>query len=226
MSDDTRDMRFFPTPWALTRWLFRTVSMTGLILEPCAGAGDIVTTAGTCMGNRAWVTSDLDPRWVAADMHPHVDYTADARGTALYDAIRRDHGPIDHIVTNPAFDHAEEIVDRALHEAQNLVAMYLRLSFLEPKKTGGHAEWLRRHPPTTIMPCPRVAHRRSPKTGEWSTDTMACAWFLWDNKILTPNALELPPWIFPDAQVFQELHDETPAYRAYVDQLIPGDVPQ
>lgn len=219
---------FFPTPAPFTRWLFREYpaylrrDVPSLFVEPMAGALDIVQASswpGEITPPRTWVTNDLDPQWDACT------YLADARDPMLYAMIRKDYAngralgaTIDALITNPAFDVADEFAEVAIQQAR-FVALYLRLSFLEPAKRGRKAEWLRAHPPVDVLVLPRFAHRRNEK-GKWGHDNVTCAWMVWrecgpeDDPDTRPRGL-----VFPPDRVFSELRAETPAYRARVDQL-------
>jgi hypothetical protein len=51
--------------------------------------------------------------------------------------------------------------------------MFLRLSYLEPVRNRG--AWLAAHPPTGLIVLPRISF-----TGDGQTDTVTCAWMVWD----------------------------------------------
>lgn len=123
------------------------------VVEPCAGDGAIASHFPQC---RAY---DIDPAYG----HP----VADAR-TAQYEQ------PVDAFITNPPFAHAMEIL-RNLHRQAPCVVMLLRLSFLEP--TYDRGPYLAAIPPRTIVVVPRISF-----TGDGRTDTVTCAWMIWDKQ--------------------------------------------
>ena len=55
------------------------------------------------------------------------------------------------------------------------IILMLRLSFLEP--CHNRYAFLEKHPPTALYAVPRLSF-----TGDGKTDSVACAWFLWDKK--------------------------------------------
>jgi hypothetical protein len=199
---------WYPTPDPLTRFLLRHLptkpSRVEQWLEPCVGDGAIVRVLRD-HGYGGAVTNDLDTRWGA-------DYHEDACAPTLYAQTAAD-----LIVTNPPFTLAFPMLERFLAAAP-VVAVFHRVTLMEPLKTPGPGqEFFRAHPPTMVLHCPRFAHRRSQKTGDWSTDSAHSVWSIWDQR--GPGATTM---VWPDAPVFEDLAAFTPGYRDYMDRMTEG----
>lgn len=156
-----RAFDFYPTPSWATKTLLDHVPevRASRILEPCVGAGDMsaVLWASGC----TVLTNDVD-RTRQADTY------LDARQRESWRAFQI----VEWIVSNPAFAFAPKIIPLAFEHATRGVAMFLRLSYLEP--CDGRGEWLAEHPPTRQIVLPRVSF-----TGDGNTDSVTCAWFVW-----------------------------------------------
>lgn len=107
-------------------------------------------------------TNDIDPS-------KPTDTHYDASLSAYWDAP----GEADWIVSNPPFSAAALIVPLAVAHANLGVAMLLRLSFLEPVEN--RVAFLEQHPPTDFIVLPRISF-----TGDGKTDSVTCAWMIWD----------------------------------------------
>lgn len=198
------DYEFFPTPAPLTRWMMAEVRarMGGIsrrVLEPCAGAGDIsvVLRETPC----DVIESDLDPRWNLP--------IADATLPAIY----LQHQP-HWCVTNFPFSLALPILEQMLLHASRGVAAYHRITLKEPLKTEGLGRsFFREHPPTMTLYCPRFAHQRSRKTGQYSTDSACCVWSVWRRDLAVIGD------VWPPDAVFDELRAYEPTYRSRLDVL-------
>lgn len=198
-----QDFDFYETPDPLTRWLFDAHDITGDCHEPCVGSGAILRATATDHGflDREWTTNDLDKRW-RADSH------FDATSVAAWLGTRPD-----WTVSNTPFSCWNEIAELALEESRVGVALYLRLSAHEPKKEK-FRDWWTSHPPTALYICPRFAHQRSRKSGEWSTDSVTCCWTVWDKRQSSQQIRHAP------ASVLAELDAYTPMHRARMDALM------
>ncbi len=171
-----RDFDFYPTAggrpaivngkptavWA-AQSLYRRLPVIARVAEPCVGTGDLI--AGRT--DVEW-TNDVDERRDAT-------YHLNAASPAAWNTFPR----VPWIVTNPPFDVAALILACALDHAIDGVAMFLRLSFLEP--TEGRAHLLSRRPPTRQLVLPRISF-----TGDGKTDNVTCAWFVW-SKLVEPG---------------------------------------
>lgn len=168
----------YPTPeWATRRFLERAcrergVPSTGLILEPCAGAGAIIKAFGPSE-TRSWTACELRPECAP-------DLTWLARKTYIGDFLTR--APLieqsgvrfDLIISNPPFSLAEEIIRTSL-TLSPWVAMLLRINFLGSEE---RAPWLSKFAPDLY-----VLPNRPPfalnKHGKPATDATEYAWFVW-----------------------------------------------
>jgi len=161
-----RDEDFYATPrWqthALLRRICRLGSWHGLrFFEPCAGDGAIVRELP-----RHWHVTTND---IVAREPLLPDFLLDARRAESWDRF----GSFDVIGTNLPFDVAFDIAPYAYSHADGLLALLLRLSWLEPTEDRG--PWLRDHRPTSLIVLPRTDYR-----GNGKTDSVTSAWFLWD----------------------------------------------
>jgi hypothetical protein len=147
------------TPESATRALLAThPNISGHILEPCAGPGQM---ASVLAGVGHTETNDIDPGFGCW-------YSDDATKPAFWQSVPRP----DWVVSNPPFECCVPIIVGALEAARRGVAMLLRLSFLEPCKE--RADLLSIRPPSLIV-LPRISF-----TGDGKTDNVTCAWMIWD----------------------------------------------
>lgn len=160
-----RENDFYPTPGFATRELVRRIPIRGNVFEPCVGAGDILRELETCPRIRSLATNDLD-RTHAAMMH------ADATDSRWWNTLL----PYDWVVTNPPFVVADKILPLAFQHVKVGVAMLLRLTYLEPCE--GRGAWLDENPPTILIVLPRISF-----TGDGDTDSVTCAWMVWDKRV-------------------------------------------
>lgn len=133
------------------------------ILEPCCGDGAIAKALGGRGYRNVWC-NDLDP---ARAGHTHLD-------ARTHDFARPVPGfvPVNAVVTNPPFNQAFDIL-KNLHPQVPAIALLLRLTFLEPTKDRG--PWLAKYPPNKLIVLPRHSF-----TGDGKTDSVTCAWMIWD----------------------------------------------
>lgn len=173
---------WYPTPSWATDMLAKRVQMAGFVLECCSGDGAIAKALQRTTPKAHLVTTnDLDPKW-EADQH------GDATDSRWWDAQT-----CNWVVTNPPFNVAPKIVPLAVTHAFNGVAMLLRLSYLEP--CAGRGRWLVEHPPTRLIILPRISF-----TGDGKTDSVTCAWFVWERKDYGQQSIEVVPPT-PDGQL-------------------------
>lgn len=233
------DNEFYPTPEPLTTWMLkevaaRLVPVSGKVLESCAGAGDIAAVIkrfrppdryGETSRNIFVYQNDIDPQWTNCRMQ--FDATIPDSPLRKPSAWRAAPNTIDSFqddgvnekfaweVTNPPFDYALQIMIEALRATSVGVAFYHRCTLREPLKTPNSLgrTFFREHPPTMTLWCPRFAHRRSRKTGKWSTDSATCVWSVWVHGAAPVGD------VWPTDDVFTALDDYTPTYRDRVDRL-------
>ena len=147
------------TPLSATRVLLKyQPNISGTILEPCVGLGDL---AAPLRRLGRVVSNDIDTSMVA-------DFHMDAAKDEFWQAV----GQPDWVVSNPPFSCCQPIISGAFSVAREGVAMLLRLSYLEP--CNNRAEFLSTNPPSLIV-LPRISF-----TGDGKTDNVTCAWFVWD----------------------------------------------
>jgi hypothetical protein len=159
-----REHDFYPTQAWATRELLARVNVRGRLIEPCVGRGDISTLLAADTRVTQVYTNDVDRARAA---HEHSDATDPAWWARL--------SQVDWVVTNPPFVVAHKIVPLAFQHARLGAAMLLRLTYLEPCE--GRAEWLQATPPTRWIVLPRISF-----TGDGKTDSVTCAWFVWDRQ--------------------------------------------
>lgn len=154
-----REKDFYPTPQWATDVLLQYTQPHGFILEPCAGNGAISDVlARKC----SVVTNDIDPKH-------NTTYTEDVSDTEGWTRLPR----ADWVITNPPFSDSYEIARLSYEHAKWGSAMLLRLTFLEPCLR--RASWLQKRPPSKIIVLPRISF-----TGDGKTDSVTCAWFVWE----------------------------------------------
>lgn len=144
----------------------------GILLEPCVGMGGIVD----CFPDENWFTCDID-----SEVQPNrvADMTHWSNWIAIDYWTRHD-----CVITNPPFNCALGILKNA-HRACTRVAMLLRLSFLEPTRERG--PWLAANPPDLVIVLPRISF-----TGDGKTDSVTCAWMIWDKTIEQKGVIVSP----------------------------------
>lgn len=156
---------FYPTPEWATHELLKRVSVGGTILECCVGDGAISRVLPAGARPSYVLTNDID-------MGRYSDFKEDAARPDGWETIANGIS-IAWVITNPPFNQAAQIVPLAYEHADEGIAMLLRLSFLEPVEDRG--AWLNEHPPTSMIVLPRISF-----TGNGKTDSVTCAWMIWE----------------------------------------------
>ena len=167
---------FYETPPHYVKALLRAFpelkSSLNVIFEPCVGKGAISDHFDSV------ITNDIDPK-------RRAEYVMDAtKGPIWREArARADKDQLFlYVVTNPPFNQAADILRQALKECPGvMIAMCLRLSFLEP--TIERRDLLERHPPSSIIVLPRYSFRLNDK-GKRATDNVTCAWMVWNREAM------------------------------------------
>jgi hypothetical protein len=154
------------TPAHLTHALLDSVSISGKIWEPCAGAG--------------WMTDVLKERGlhvVSSDIEPQRD---DITQMDFLDSIANidslEFANVDWIITNPPFKIAADILEKSL-SITPCVAMLVRLTFLEGTKK--RIDLFRKHPPSKIVMLPRTKFPRGDGFKQKGTDSVTNCWLVW-----------------------------------------------
>lgn len=216
---------FYETPECFTRFLFSELrdldlGVAGALFEPCVGSGAIIVGSPYLKHDPKrpqaqvwdddpkwrgrWRTNDIDPAWPA---DTRLDAT---RGECWFRA-----GAIDWTITNPPFSIWLDIAKQAIAHSRVGVALHLRASVNEALKNGERRVWMRQNPPTGMIWLPRHAYQPSPTTGAWSTDSVCSLWMVW---VRDPN---VPQFIrHPTSELLDELHEETPKFRARTEALM------
>jgi hypothetical protein len=170
---------FYPTPAWATQELLNRVLIQGRVFECCVGDGAMSSVLEKEPGISVF-TNDIDKER-AADLH------GDAAEFDFWEGVDISAGKYDWVVTNPPFNQAMEILANAHKYAQVGIAMFLRLSFLEPTKD--RMDFLNKYPPDRLIVLPRISF-----TGDGKNDSVTCAWMVWDkatareqNIIVTEN---------------------------------------
>jgi hypothetical protein len=176
---------FYPTPsWATEELLKRTL-IQGRVFECCVGDGAISKVLEQEPGVSV-VTNDIDRAHKA-------HYYGDASSVDFWnDNFWNQDNGIDWVVTNPPFNAAAEIVPTAFTFAKRGIAMLLRLSFLEPTEDRG--SFLNTFPPTDLIVLPRISF-----TGDGKTDSVTCAWMVWDKQSVGTVVVAENPKFLPKA---------------------------
>ncbi len=200
------DFDWYPTPSPFTRFLQRTMKsvghpIQGRMFAPCVGDGAIIR-AWHPGPSDLWRTNDLDTRWPAGTH-------GDATDPSIWQFV-------DWTVDNPPFEAFLPIVLNALRFSTVGVAMHLRISVNERlKEDEDRIRLLKQFPPTGQIFLPRWAYRRSKKSGDWSTDSVISAWFVW---LQGEPDFQFMRW--PDDQLMAEIDkDYVQHYRDLVDRL-------
>jgi len=186
---------FYETPAWLTLLALSHIPFSGMIGEPCAGHGAISSIL-KATGFNVWL-NDID---LVKPTDYHSDAAKSEHWATLPDA--------DWIISNPPYGRlAAPIVQNAYHHAQKGIAMVLRLNWLEV--CDDRVDFLRQHPPTTIINVPRFCYTKSSK-GRWATDQCPTNLYCWDKsntsrltKIISLSKSEIP--------LFYTNPDEAPA---------------
>lgn len=144
------------------------------LIEPCVGRGDIVDA----FQFRPWMTFDIDLAMVA---NAHADMTQPRSWRGIHSALGSSNCTV---ITNPPFSCASSIICNALMRDYPVAAL-LRLSFLEPTKDRG--PWLAENPPDLVIVLPRISF-----TGDGKTDSVTCAWMIWDKAIERKGVIVSP----------------------------------
>ena len=150
---------YYSAKW-MTYFLLQNVDiyLNQSVLEPCCGEGAI----SNYLKQEGYqvITNDINPVCVA-DMHcDYLDMNPELTKWVHW------------VVTNPPYNDAFGMLQKAMDDAEIGVAMLLRLSFVEP--TDDRGLWLEKHPPTVRITLPRYSF-----TGDGRKDNVTSEWMVW-----------------------------------------------
>lgn len=161
---------FYPTPkdafdrfWQADKENWKDNS---IVLEPCAGDGNIISYLKEVCPKLRIVANELDKT------HENKLNNSGADNIVFFDFLNKKPSYYDVIITNPPFSLAQEFIETSLKQA-NRVIMLLRLNFLGSQK---RKPFWDKYPPSRIY----VLSKRPSFTGN-GTDSQDYAWFVWDN---------------------------------------------
>lgn len=163
---------------AVTRALLDRVGISGIVCEPCAGAGRMSGALQESQHvSQVW-TNDID---IA-----HYEYTDFLSDAGLPDAmvwtypIAGFQRPFSWVVTNPPFNQAINILRNSWNNTSVGVAFLLRLTFLEPagKRSGERGAWLAAHE-DQMTHLITLGQPRPSFAGNDRHDSVATAWMVW-----------------------------------------------
>lgn len=170
-----RQHDFYPTHSRLTEILVEQqwLQIGGIVLEPCAGKGDMANVLRQHDTISSVLTNDVNPQVETTFQEDATDPNA-----ACWQAS------FDWVITNPPFEYASAILQQAWKHARVGVAFLLRLTYLEP--TRDRAVWLQEQADHLVWQAvfnPRPTFREgetNPKTEKpYGTDSVTVAWFVW-----------------------------------------------
>jgi hypothetical protein len=144
------------------------------VLECCSGDGGMAEVLNQHGTVKEVIKNDIDEN-LSSDHH------LDARFPAVYSKVKPT-----WVVSNPPYNSAMEIIKEAYERSEQGCAFLLRLSFLEP--TNDRGQWLKDHPPTSVIVLPRTSF-----TGDRKTDSVTVLWGIWDK---VKDRVPSPPFNF------------------------------
>lgn len=156
---NTRGIDFYQTPtWAIQKLLER-IELSGSILEPCSGNGAIAKLISGC---------------VASDIRSDDE----VYGTKGVDFFSYREKTFDHIITNPPFAIAQDIIEHSIKVANKKVYMLLKLQFLESVT---RYDFFKNTPLKKVMVfCKRITMFPAGEDEPKNSGTIAYAWYEWE----------------------------------------------
>lgn len=175
-------LNFYESPSWFTTELLRHAPLSGVIGEPCVGAGAIASLLQRWPHTRSLWTNDIDP-------HKPADYHLDATLSESWAKFP----DCDWICTNPPYsEFAAPVIINAYQKARVGVAAFLLTSFLEP--CGDRAQFLEKHPPSLVLVYPRYCFRKDKANKRWATDNITISCFVWDKRTTEQRIITRPDY--------------------------------
>jgi predicted RNA methylase len=167
----------YPTPNWMIQCLSDHAKIKGTIFEPCAGVGKTPIADAFAGAGYSVITNDL--------FSQTTDYQKDA---TIYNnwwvLTREDMKVADWVISNPPYGCQQKIIENAVKFARVGVAMLLRVTADEmvvSEKERDRAHWWADNPESLVIKMPRFSFAKSSKSGNWTTDSAYCQWFVWRN---------------------------------------------
>ena len=171
----------YPTETAVTRALLNRVPISGIVCEPCAGAGLMAGELQKETAVSSVRTNDIDvEQYARYGRHDFFGDATDPLADVWSYPIADFQRPFSWIVTNPPFNQAMGVLRQSWEHASVGVAFLLRLTFLEPagKRSGERGEWLAAHE-DQMTHLITLGQPRPSFTGNGKTDSATVAWMVW-----------------------------------------------
>jgi len=175
---DKEGADFYPTPPWGTKALLKYVSFDGPIWEPCCGDGSMSEVLKTT-GNKV-ISTDLYDR---------------GYGKGGIDFLVQEN-TISNIVTNPPFNIAEDVLEKALTLADKKVCLLLRTAFLESVSRYKKFYSVYGKRPTMILTFSQRLSMYPAGSTVKGGGTTSYSWFIWDGEA-NPNDDTIIKWIEP-----------------------------
>jgi hypothetical protein len=180
--EDKDSLDSFPTPpWA-------TRALVEIVLGFTEKAPHSVWEPACGEGHMAKVLKEKFDIVIASDIHPYgygvVQDFLDPECVAPC--------PIDLIITNPPFKHAEQFINKSLQIANVGVAMLTRTVFLEGK--GRYNRLFKDNPPSTVAVFTERVPMVKDRLDRNASSATSYAWLVWDKfNFDAPRMSWIPP---------------------------------
>lgn len=160
----------YPTPRWMTECLYDHAHIKGTIFEPTSGKDDAIAGFLREKGHKV-ITNDL--------YYDTKTYQFDATYEEGWENTKYGES-FDWIVANPPFSCYMSILMNAYIHTKIGVAFLLRVSADEMTMTQSEKyNWWATHPESLVIKMPRYCFAKSSKSGNFSTDSAYCQWFVW-----------------------------------------------
>ncbi len=183
-ADRRRELDAYLSPSRATAALLdRTPELRGLdlLLDPSCGDGRMAAQIARSGAFRTVHLNDVHEGRLAQARDALRQVEAVGPRASMHDAAH----PALYVVapcatiTNPPWNAAGAIVHQALRRTRRLVAMLLRVTWLDDcgashRAPRGDRHWLVQVPPTRMIVVGRISY-----SGDGATDSAPSAWFLW-----------------------------------------------